>query len=449
MPDNIAPAGHVESYADVVDRVAPAVVTIRASRRVRAPQQFPFSDDPFFRRFFGNRMPQGGGGSAMERALGSGVIVRPDGYILTNHHVVDGAEEIKVDLANHETYSAKLIGSDAPSDLALLRIQSGNLPVLHLGDSDRSRVGDIVLAVGNPLGIGETVTSGIISAKGRATGLSDGSFQDFIQTDAPINQGNSGGALVNTRAELIGINSQILSPGGGGNIGIGFAIPSNMAKSVMDQLASGGKVRRGMLGVGIQPVTTDLAPGLGLKQAKGVLVNSVVPGGPAEKAGLKTGDVILAVNGQGVDDTNLLRNRIAGMSPGTDLTLTVSRDGKEQQMHARIGELTDEAGRQRGDGGGSGEGGRLGLALSPLTGDVASELGLARGTQGVVVDSVEPDSPAANAGIQPGDVIQQVNRQTVRTADDVRSQVQKSGDRPPLLLINRKGQTLFLAVPVK
>jgi len=276
-PDNagspgatIPPSGRVDSYADVVDRVAPAVVTIRSSRRVHAPQQFPFMNDPFFRRFFGGRLPQGGGG-ATERALGSGVIVRQDGYILTNHHVVDGAEEIKVDMNNHQTYAAKIVGSDAPSDLAVLRIDANSLPLLHPGNSDQARVGDVVLAVGNPLGIGETVTAGIISAKGRATGLSDGSFQDFIQTDAPINQGNSGGALVNTRGELIGINSQILSPNGGGNIGIGFAIPSNMASTVMNQLIDKGKVRRGMLGVGIQQVTSDVAASLGLKQPHGVL----------------------------------------------------------------------------------------------------------------------------------------------------------------------------------
>src|SRR5881227_699557 len=215
------PSAPLISYADMVDRVAPAVVTIRSSRRVRAPQQFPFMDDPFFRQFFGGgapRQPQ----SQLQRALGSGVIVQADGHILTNHHVVDGAEDIKVDLTNKRTYSATLVGSDAPSDLAVLKISAGSLPVLQLADSDKVRVGDVCLAVGNPLGIGESVTAGIISAKGRATGISDGSFQDFLQTDAPINQGNSGGALVNTRGELVGINSQILSPNGGGNIGIGF-----------------------------------------------------------------------------------------------------------------------------------------------------------------------------------------------------------------------------------
>ena len=241
----ISPQGTVLSYADTVDRVAPAVVTVRSARRVKTAEQYPFGDDQLFRFFFGrpeqrNSAPQ----EEVERALGSGVIVRPDGYILTNHHVVNGAQEISVDLGDRRTFKAKLVGSDPPSDLAVLKIDVTNLPVLSPGDSDKVRVGDVCLAVGNPLGLGETVTAGIISAKGRTTDISDGSFEDFLQTDAPINRGNSGGALVNTSGGLIGINSQIVSESGG-NIGIGFAIPSNMAKSVMDQLISKGKVSRG------------------------------------------------------------------------------------------------------------------------------------------------------------------------------------------------------------
>src|SRR5690348_15974050 len=307
----VAPGAPLISYADMVDHVAPAVVTIRSERRVRAPQQFPFFDDPFFRQFFGGgapRRPQ----TQIQRGLGSGVIVQADGHILTNHHVIDGAEDIKVDLFSKQTYSAKLVGSDAPSDLAVLKISAGSLPVLQPGDSDKVRVGDVSIAVGNPLGIGETVTAGIISAKGRATGTGDGSFQDFLQTDAPINQGNSGGALVNTRGELIGINSQILSPNGG-NIGIGFAIPSNMARTVMNQLVGKGKVQRAMLGVGIQPLTSDLAAGLGLKDVRGILISSVTPGGPADKAGLKMGDVILKLNGKDTNDSNELRNSVASV----------------------------------------------------------------------------------------------------------------------------------------
>jgi len=252
--------------------VAPAVVTIRSARRIHAAQQFPFFDDPFFRQFFGNRNRERSpeDRTLLQHGLGSGVIVSADGYILTNHHVIDGAEQISVDLNDRRSFEAKVIGSDAPSDLALLKIEASGLPVLPLGDSDQVRVGDLCLAVGNPLGIGETVTAGIISARGRVTGLSDGSFEDFLQTDAAINQGNSGGALVNTQGELIGINSQIVSTSGG-NIGIGFAIPSNMAKNAMDQLQHGGKVRRGRLGVGIQEITSDLAKSLNLHEVRGVL----------------------------------------------------------------------------------------------------------------------------------------------------------------------------------
>ncbi|MBV8907123.1 MAG: Do family serine endopeptidase, partial [Acidobacteriia bacterium] len=351
---NLSAKGPLLSYADVVSQVAPAVVTIRASQRVAAPQQFPFFDDPFFRELFGGHVPQGGGArTEVEMALGSGVIVRPDGNILTNDHVISGAQDIKVELSNRRTYSAKVVGADAPSDLAVLKINASGLPVLELGDSDAVRVGDVCLAIGNPLGVGETVTNGIISAKQRATGLSSGNFEDFLQTDAPINKGNSGGALVNTRGELIGINSQILSPTGA-SIGIGFAIPSNMARNVMDQLIGKGKVHRGMLGVGIQPVTSDLAASLGLKDVRGVLVNSVSPGEPGAKAGLRPGDVILKLNGKDVNDPNTLRNEIASTAPETDVTLTINRNGMEQDIHARLAELTSEAAQPGSKGGQNG-----------------------------------------------------------------------------------------------
>jgi len=444
-------SGPILSYADVVDQVAPAVVTIRSLKRVRAPQQFPFFDDPFLRQFFGGGTPRQrrGGGTEVEHALGSGVLVRADGYIITNHHVIDGAEDIKVDFNSRKTYSAKLVGSDAPSDLALLKISAGDLPVLQLGDSDRVRVGDVCLAVGNPLGVGESVTEGIISAKGRSTDtVGGGSFQDFLQTDAPINQGNSGGALVNTRGELIGINSQILSSNGG-NIGIGFAIPSNMAKNVMNQLMSKGAVERGMLGVGIQPVTSDLAASLGLKQAQGVIVNSVSPGGPADKAGIKTGDVILQFNGKDVNDANELRNQVAANAPGTEVTLTISRNGNQQQIKVNLGTLTPQSAQAaQGQGNGEQDAGKLGITVEPLTPDIAQQLGLRRGAQGLVVDSVDPSGAAAQGGIEQGDVIQEVNRQPVKSASDLQQALQQSGNRPPLLLINRGGQTVFIPVPL-
>jgi serine protease Do len=443
---NASVNGPILSYADVVSHVVPAVVTVHSARRVHAPQQFPFFDDPFFRQFFGGGVPRGNGGTTVEHALGSGVIVRSDGYILTNHHVIDGAQDIKVDLSNRQTYSAKLVGSDAPSDLAVLKISASGLMVLHLGNSDQVRVGDVCLAVGNPLAIGESVTAGIISAKGRSTEAGSGSFQDFLQTDAPINQGNSGGALVNTRAELIGINSQILSSNGG-NIGIGFAIPSNMARRVMDQLISKGKVERGMLGVGIQGMTKDLAASMGMKEVHGVLVRSVSPGGPAAKAGIQPGDVIVALNGKPTDDENELRNEIAAMSPGTTVTLTIWRNGKQQDVHATLAELTSQSARSTEQQGGGQSNVKLGVSVVPLTPQLAGQVGVPRNTQGVVVASVDPSGPAAQAGIQAGDVIEQVNRQPVRTPEDVEKALAASGNRPPLLLINRQGQTAFVPVP--
>jgi len=327
----------VVSYADIVSRVSPAVITVHSEMRVRAPQQYPFMDDPMFRQFFGDRLPQQMP-EQRRSGLGSGVIVSTDGYILTNHHVIDGAEQIKVDLNDSRTLDAKVVGSDPLSDLAVLKIDASNLPVLALGDSDKVRVGDVVLAIGNPLGIGQTVTMGIISAKGRQTGLSSGNFEDFLQTDAPINQGNSGGALVSTNSELIGINSQILSPSGG-SIGIGFAIPSNMAKTVTDTLVKTGKVRRGQLGIAVVKLNSEPAKDLGIKETKGVVVAQVQPGSAADQAGLKKGDVITAFNGVEVNEPNVFRNLVAGTAPGTDVTLTVRRDGNEQQVHARLGEL--------------------------------------------------------------------------------------------------------------
>jgi Do/DeqQ family serine protease len=293
-----------------------------------------------FRQFFGDRMPQQMP-EQRRTALGSGVIVSTDGYILTNHHVIDGAEQIKVDLNDDRTLDAKVIGSDPPSDLAVLKIDANNLPVLALGDSDRVRVGDVVLAIGNPLGIGQTVTMGIISAKGRQTGLSSGSFEDFLQTDAPINQGNSGGALVSTNSELIGINSQILSPSGG-SIGIGFAIPSNIARMVSDTLVKTGKVRRGQLGITVVRANSDAAKLLGIKENKGIVVAQVQPGSAAERAGLRKGDVITAFNGVAVNDPNVFRNQVASTAPGTDVTLNVLRDGRELQVHATLGEFTPQ-----------------------------------------------------------------------------------------------------------
>jgi Do/DeqQ family serine protease len=446
-------AGSRDSYADVVDVVAPAVVTIRTEGKATvSPTQFQGPDDDFFRQFFGMPFGQnrrGGPGqpgpSMKQHALGSGVIVTPDGYILTNNHVVDHADTITVDFGSGRTLDAKVIGTDAPTDLALLKIDGTDYDAVQLGNSDNVRVGDVVLAVGNPLGIGETVTMGIISAKGRSTAAGDGNYEDFLQTDAPINHGNSGGALVNTKGELIGINSQILS-NSDGNIGIGFAIPVNMAKSVMDQLRTSGKVTRAQLGVTIQNVSSDMAKCLGLKQAGGVIVSAVSTGSAADRAGVKQGDVITALDGKPVENTNALRNHIAQSRPGTTADLTILRDGSERHISVKLDELQgSSAAEGLGAGDGHSDKGLLGVSVEPLTPQLAERLGV-KSTHGLVVDEVTPDGRAATAGIQAGDVIESVNRQAVSSVDALREALSKTPNRPALLLINRDGHEIFVTV---
>jgi serine protease Do len=440
-----------ESYADVVKVVAPAVVTIRVEGKARvSPTQLPGEGEEFFRRFFGDPNPRGPlvpQRSPRMRGMGSGVIVSADGYILTNNHVVDQADDIRVETSDGRTHDAKVIGVDPPTDLALIKIDGKNLHPLSLGNSDTVSVGDVVLAVGNPLGIGQTVTMGIISAKGRSTSVGDGSYEDFLQTDAPINHGNSGGALVNLDGELIGINSQILSTSEG-NIGIGFAIPANMARHVMDQLRTAGKVTRAQLGVTIQPVTAEMAESLGLAEADGAIVSSVADGSAAERAGIKQGDVITSYNGQPVRDTNSLRNRVADTTPGSTASVTVIRDGHEKSLSVKLDEAKPlTAARNDGDGPGEDDKTALGVSVAPLTPELANQLGLKNHDgKGLVIRDVDPDGRAADAGLQSGDVIEQVNRETVASIDDLRDAVRNGGDKPLLLLVNREGRSVFVTI---
>ncbi len=450
-------AGGRDSYADVVSAAAPAVVTIRTQGRARvSPTQFDGQDpEDLMRRFFGDQFgqqfgPRGRGprpfAPRQQRALGSGVIVTTDGYILTNNHVVDGADEIKVEMTDDRSLSAKLVGTDRPSDLALLKVDAPNLHPIALGNSEAVKVGDVVLAVGNPLGVGQTVTMGIISAKGRSTSVGDGGYEDFLQTDAPINHGNSGGALVNTRGELVGINSQILS-NSDGNIGIGFAIPVNMAKNVMEQLRTKGKVTRAQLGVTVQGVTSEMAESLGLKQSTGAIVSSVASGSAAERAGVKRGDVIQSFNEQPVHDTNTLRNRVAEAGPGSTAELIVLRDGSEKRLSVKLDEANPEKSARARDGApGTDDNTALGVSVAPLTPELAARAKASKDAHGLFVEDVNPDGRAAAAGMQPGDIIQEVNRQAVRSVDDLRSALKKSSNKPTLVLINRQGNDLFLTV---
>jgi serine protease Do len=458
-------AGGRDSYADVVDVVAPAVVTIRTEGKARASEtgfeeqgQGQGQDpDDLLRRFFGDQFGMRGRGQRGERgtrapkqhALGSGVIVSKDGYILTNNHVVDGADDIKVDLTDDRTVTAKIIGTDKASDLALIKVSASDLHPIAIGDSNAVKVGDVVLAVGNPMGIGQTVTMGIISAKGRSTGVGDGSYEDFLQTDAPINHGNSGGALVNTKGELVGINSQILSSNDG-NIGIGFAIPANMARHVMDELRTNGKVTRAQLGVTVQGITPEMADSLGLKQTTGAIVSSVSEGSAAERAGVKRGDVIEAFNGQPVHDMNSLRNRVAEAGPGSNAALTVLRDGATKPLTVKLDEADPgKSARANGDSSSDSQDSKtaLGVSVAPLTPELRSQLRAGKDVKGLVVEDVSPDGRAANAGIQQGDIIQEVNRQAVSSVDDLKAALKRSAsDRPTLMLINRQGSDIFVTV---
>ncbi|HZS52502.1 MAG TPA: DegQ family serine endoprotease [Bryobacterales bacterium] len=437
------------SFAPVVKKTLPAVVNISTSKIVKTPTGFSgeMPMDPFFRRFFGDEFGNSFNAprERRERSLGSGVIVSREGYILTNNHVIDGATDIRVTLSDKRELKARLIGADAKTDIAVLKVDAANLPFMVLGDSSKAQVGDFVLAIGNPFGLGGTVTMGIISATGRGNlGIED--YEDFIQTDAPINPGNSGGALVNDRGELIGINTAILSRSGG-NQGVGFAVPINLARTVTDQILKTGHVTRGYLGIMLQPVTPAIAKAFGLKEAQGALVADVEPNSPAQRSGVEKGDIILAVNGKAVTDVNQLRLSISMMAPGSAVDLKVFRNGADREIRAELGEMPSKQERASLENNGSG-GALDGVDVQDLTPETAGALHLPPQTRGVVVTRIDPASEAAGSGLQEGDVIQEVNHQPVRNSTDFNRALRQSAQagKPSLLLVDRQGTTLFIAV---
>jgi serine protease Do len=459
------PAGHVHAslkladpsegpskigFAPVVKEVLPSVVNISSSKVTRTPNQFPegMPDDPVFRQFFGKQFGHGPEipKQRREQSLGSGVIVSPEGYILTNNHVVDGATDVKVTLSDKRELKATIVGTDPKTDVAVLKVEGSKFPAITLGDSSKVQVGDYSLAVGDPFGVGETVTMGIVSAKGRGNlGIED--YEDFLQTDAPINPGNSGGALVNDRGELIGINTAILSHGGGGgNEGIGFAIPVNLARGVMNQILDHGKVTRGYLGVVIQPITPAMAKALGQgDQSKGALVGDLSAKGPAQASGVERGDIILELNGQPVEDANSLRNTIAMMQPGETVKLKVSRNGSTRDLSVKLGELPSSKEQAENQQEGASKDALEGVNVENLDADTLQQLGLPPSTKGVVVTGIDPSSPKADSGLKKGDVIQQVNHQPVHNVAEFEQAMRKSGKDEALLLVNRGGTTLFIA----
>ncbi len=437
------------SFAPIVKKVLPEVVNISCSKVVKTsadsmgqmPEGMPM--DPFFRQFFGDNFGHqfNAPREDRERSLGSGVIVSPDGYILTNNHVVAGATDIQVTTSDKQEYKARIVGTDPRTDIAVLKIDATNLPAITIGDSSKIQVGDTVLAIGDPFGVGETVTSGIVSGLGR-TNLGIEDYEDFIQTDAPINPGNSGGALVNDRGELIGINTAILSRGSGGSEGVGFAVPANLARNVMAQLVTNGKVTRAYLGVYIQEVTPQLAKAFGENEPNGALVGEVTPGSPAEKSGLQKGDIIVELNGKPIEDSNQLRMTISMMAPDAIANLKVLRNGSERDIAVKLGVLPnnqEQASLQPNNPQGALEG----VTVGNVTEDAIQQLGLPANTKGVVVTGIDPASPVADSGLQQGDVIQEVNHQPVMNINQFDHAIQKAG-KDPLLLVDRQGNTLFI-----
>jgi serine protease Do len=412
------------SYSPVVKKVAPSVVNIYSTRFIKErPMNNPFLNDPFFRQFFGNQFRgDNRERTRKEQSLGSGVIVSADGYILTANHVVADADEVKVSIADSKKeYTAKIIGKDSATDVAVLKIQADNLPAVTLADSDQLEIGDVVLALGNPFGIGQTVTMGIVSATGRS-GLGFNGYEDFIQTDAAINPGNSGGALVDTEGRLVGINTAIISRSGG-NQGIGLAVPVNLARSVLERLVSGGKISRGYLGIVPQDIDAGLAKQFNLPDQNGALVGDVSPDSPAAKAGLKSGDVILSVNGKEITGEENLKVTVSQLKPGTPATLKIFRNGAPKTIVVTLGELPGETADANGGQDNSGtENAKAdaldGVTVADLEPEVRTQLHVPANIQGALVTEVSPDSNSAEAGLQRYDLIVGINRQPVTSSDD-------------------------------
>jgi serine protease Do len=432
------------AFSDIVSEISPAVVNISSTKTMKR-DAYPFSDDPFFDLFspfhdFDRKKWK-------EQSLGSGVIISEDGYIITNNHVVEKAEEIRVTLFDKRSFKGKIIGSDPKTDIAIIKIPAQKLPTVRWGDSDRLKVGEFVLAIGNPYGLSHTVTMGIISAVGRANvGIAD--YEDFIQTDAAINPGNSGGPLVNINGELIGINTAIFSRSGGYQ-GIGFAVPSNMARLVMEQLIKQGKIVRGWLGVMIQEVTPEIAGKFGLKEPKGALVSDLTKGGPAERAGIMRGDIILEYDGKGVSSVSGLRNMVARSKIGSQVRVKILRNGKEYNLNVTIAELPREIATLSEEPEGDIQRNAFsGVTVYDLTKEIALQLGLNSNEKGVVVVKVEPGSPGDEAGLKKGDLIQEIDRRKVNNLEDFRriTSVVGSKEDTVLLYINRGGKRLYITL---
>lgn len=456
-----------EGFAPIVAAVKPAVVTVTTKMKAEdaaANGMTPFQPgspmDDFFRQFFGENgpgaVPRPQPHSRQAEALGSGFIINSDGTIVTNNHVIDNATSIKVTLDDGSSYDAKLIGTDAKTDLAVLKIKVDKpLPTVAWGDSDKLNLGEPVLAIGNPFGIGTTVTSGIVSARGRD--LHNGPYDDFIQVDAAINHGNSGGPLIDMHGQVVGINSAIYSPNGG-NVGVGFAIPSDQASSIVQKLIKNGSIERGFIGVQIQPVTDDMAGAIGLKGTDGALVASVSDDSPAAKAGIKVGDVITGFNDQDIKDPRDLARKVAAVTPGEKTPITVWRQDKSVELSIEVGKFDNDKVASNAGGGNdmkSGEQGfdvpTLGLSLSDVTPDLRQSYQIPEEENGALVKNVDPDKSAADRGVREGDLILSVNQQKVTSASDARDAIkaaQKDGRKTVLLLIERNGNQSFVALPL-